>query len=359
MNAFMNSNLSEFHRKNGRGLIAHLMVVTHFLQKSTLEKLSARPGYEKLNLSYQGYISLLAERDFSPGELAARLGISKQACSKTVRELESLGLIERRKNPEDSRSSWLSLTAKGLALLQDGIDATNQAQQQFAEKVGTDRLEQLIAVLDTLCGKLAIELPKYAVFGEEGEATSVVSGRPSRLNLLLPKLSQVFHQSLLKSLSDKGFQGLKPSLGQVLGMIRPEGGRIQYIASVIGVSKQAVAAIAAELEQAGYIRREADPADKRQVILKLSENGLQLLSEAERGVRDLEAEIATMLSEEDYHLLEGTMAALYIQVVDDFDQASVLPEKIRQLSEYLVDELGAAGARALAQQLITITRGKL
>ncbi len=355
MKVFTDASISEYQRSLYRGLIAHLMVVTHFVQKTTMDKLVEGRRYHKLNLAYEGYISVLAEGDIAPGELAARLGISKQACSRTIKELAARDLVARRNNPDDSRSSLLSLTNQGRLLLRDGVEVTTEIYQQFVAHVGVERMQQLIAVLDKLCTNLAIEQPGYRV---PVAANGVVAGvRPTRLSILLPTLNTYFRQSLLKSLQDQGFKGLKPSFGQVLGLISREGRRIQYIASVTGVSKQAVAMIAADLEHAAYITREADPDDKRQVILHLSPLGAQLLSESVAGVQALEVSIRGLLSEEEYQLLDDTLAAIYLQVAEHYDTANVLPAKIQQLSDYLLAELGVAGVRSLTQHLMSITRG--
>jgi DNA-binding MarR family transcriptional regulator len=349
------ASISDYRQSINRGLIAHLMVVTHFIQKTTMDTLMEGGRYSKLSLAYERYISLLAEEDLSPGELATILGISKQACSKSIKELEASGLVVRRKNPEDSRSSLLSLTAEGRQLLQDGIAITSGIYQQFAAQVGIERMQQLVEIQEKLCSGFNIEW-RISPRLESETALANVAG-PIGFNLLLPKLNTYFRQVLLASLTDKGFTGLKPSLGQVLGLISREDRRIQYIASVTGISKQAVAALAADLEREGYITRAPDPGDRRQVILSLSPLGGKLLSESVLGIQSLDASIRGMLSKKEYQLLEDTFAAIYLQVAEHYDTANVLPARIQQLSEYLLAELGVSGVRSLTRHLMTITRG--
>lgn len=352
------NDISAFQRSqhpapgNAQGLVAHLMVLAHFVHRSTLERLSADGRYKKLSLTFEGYISLLAQRDYTPGELAEHLGVSKQTCSQTLRELDRLGLVSRRRNPRDSRSSIVSLSEQGLALLQDGITITGDIHRQFADQVGADKLEQLLRILEKLCAVLDIQTPTLNALGPAG------GQRPTRLNVLLPALNGYFHNTLLAALTERGFAGLKSSFGQVLGVISRNGRTIQYIASVIGISKQAIAATAADLEQHGYIVRESDPDDKRQSILRLSPQGQKLLAASIACVRALETDIHRLLGDSDYTLLENVLATLYIQVADHYDAVSVLPAKIQQLSDYLLAELGVSGAQALAQQLMTLTRGK-
>lgn len=358
MNTPANANISsESPGLNGQGLVAHLIAVTHFVQKTTQEKLIASERYDKLSLSYEGYISLLAVRDYSPGELAAQLEISKQACSKVIRELESLGFIQRRKNPEDSRSSLLSLADKGRTLLQDAVGYTVEIQEQFASVIGVERLQQLIEQMEALCRVRGIEVPRFSA--SDSADGVMLSDRPTRLNLLSAKLNRNFRHSLFVSLKEKGFQGLKSSFGQVLGMIGSEGVRIQYLASVIGISKQAIAVTATELEQQGYIVREQDPGDKRQVILRATPLGADLLEEALVSVRDLEQSIREAIGTSAYQILDETLAILYAEVSEHYESASLSPANLRHRAEELMAELGAAGAHALAQQLMVLTRGKL
>ncbi len=354
MNAFMDANSSDHRGSFHRGLIAHLIVVTHFVQKVTLDKLVAGRGYAKLSLAYYGYILLLAEADHQPGELAAKLGISKQACSKSVRELEAIELIARRGNPEDSRSSLLSLSARGRQLLQDGIEVTAETYQQFAVDVDAKRTRQLIELLEELCRDQGIDLTGFSALDAAGKP---VADSRVRLSLLMFRLTASFRQALFDALNAREFKGLKPSYGQVLGLLHSEERRIQYIASIIGVSKQAIAATALDLEQAGYITRHQDQDDRRQIVLSLSPLGRRLLSESVASVRVLEASIRQRLGDANYRLLDDTLSAMYLQVAEHHDRSNVLPARIQQLSEQLLAELGTAGVRSLARHLMTITRG--
>jgi len=357
MDAYVTAPFGGLQQAIGQGLIAHLMVVTHFVRKRTMGALIDSGRYEQLSLAYTGYISCLAERDQTPGELSQRLGISKQACSKTLKELEQSGFVTRRINPQDSRSTVLSLTAKGLKLLEDGIAATEAALGELAETVGREQLDRLVTGLERLRRESGIEPPAYLTL-QPGEQVGLAA-RPGRVNLLLNLLSDHFHQRLRAELLEMGFPVVKPSCGQVLGLISREGRHIQYIASVLGVTKQAIAASAAELEQQGYITRQPDSRDRRQLILALSPLGTSLLEQAVACAEALQASIRRSLGAAEYRQLETTLEAMYLQVAEGHDGGNLLPAKIQYFSEYLLEELGVAGARALAMQLMEITRGKL
>ncbi len=356
MISFINANLGQFSNPDAQSLIVHIMLLTHYVQKEAMDKLLESKRYTKLNLAYEGYISILAEGECSPGEIANRLGITKQACSKTLKELEGMQLIDRHQAAEDARSFKISLSPAGLQLLQDGIDVTNEIHRQFAEEIGSEQLAQLIVILEKLCRHFGLgQVPFRALESSDGHARSP---RPPRLNVLLPQLTNYIERSVLTAMEAKGFKGLKPSFGQVLGMINRESRKIQYIASVIGVSKQAIAATASELEQLGYVSRDPDPNDKRQILLSLTPLGKQLLTDSVAEVRALESAMEALLSNSENRLLNDSMAALYSRVVKHYYGPAVLPARLRQLSDSLVAELGVTGAHALGQHLINITRGK-
>ncbi len=343
-------SIRNFRDNVGRGLVAHLMVIAHFVHKSTLENLLESGRYEKLSLAYAGYIAALAEGPCTPGTLAAKLDTSKQACSKILRELDKLGLVSRRTNPADSRSSLLTLTETGLQLLKDGTRVTNRIHAELTEAVGEARLAELDRVVEAL--RIALQLPAPSHSFVEPE----IENAP-RLNILLPMLSDALRQRLGAALRADGFSGLKTSLGQVLGLVAREGRHIQYMASILGVSKQSAASSVAELDELGYVTREQDPTDRRQVIVQLTPRGEELIAASLAKTRELEAEILQLLGERDYRTLDTTLEALYLTMAERYDSAGILPARIQQLSDFLLNELGVAGSRTLAQHLLNITRG--
>ncbi|MFV8816632.1 MarR family winged helix-turn-helix transcriptional regulator [Haliea sp. E17] len=343
-------SIRNFRDTVGRGLVGHLMVIAHFVQKSTLDSLLESGKYQKLSLAYASYMGALAEGPCTPGALAAKLDTSKQACSKIIRELESLGLTSRSANPEDSRSSLITLTGQGQQLLQDGMQVANRIQAELADAVGEEALRDLDRVIDGLRIELGIPQPDYTF------ANAAIRRAP-RLNALLPLLNDALRLRLATALAGRGFAGLKSSFGQVLGLAAREGRHIQYMASILGVSKQSVAATVAELDTLGYVVRETDPADRRQVIVRLSPRGEELIRSSIDCARELETELRDHLGERDFQVLENTLEALYLKMAEKYDNAGVLPARIQQLSDFLINELGVAGTRTLAQHLLNITRG--
>ncbi|MHC3000240.1 MarR family winged helix-turn-helix transcriptional regulator [Microbacterium sp. HJ5] len=67
--------------------------------------------------AYKVFTTIVRRESVTLSALAESLMADKGQISRTVRELEQLGLVERTPDPDDGRSSLLSPTAEGLARL--------------------------------------------------------------------------------------------------------------------------------------------------------------------------------------------------------------------------------------------------
>ncbi|MER7394867.1 MarR family transcriptional regulator [Streptomyces sp. NPDC000151] len=71
-------------------------------------------------------------------DLGRRLGVSKQAASKTVAGLEKLGYVQRKASARDQRQVEVTLTARGVEALTLSGDILNQLRDEWAAEVGED-----------------------------------------------------------------------------------------------------------------------------------------------------------------------------------------------------------------------------
>ena len=83
-------------------------------------------------------------------ELADAAGIRPQSMMTIVHELESLGLLERRADPLDSRAKLIDFTAAGRNLIDELSRSTETVWQQYAGILGEASLEQTMGNLNTL-----------------------------------------------------------------------------------------------------------------------------------------------------------------------------------------------------------------
>ncbi len=81
------------------------------------------------------------------GELAAAMGLSASALSRNLQPLVSAGWVELTPG-DDARSRVVSITAAGRAQRQAGQRAWKQAQLAFNQRLGSERVAALHALLD-------------------------------------------------------------------------------------------------------------------------------------------------------------------------------------------------------------------
>jgi DNA-binding MarR family transcriptional regulator len=93
------------------------------------------------------------------GALAERLGVSQQAASKTVADLERRGYAARERDPADARSRLVALTARGEAAIAAARDHRAALEAGLAERLGPRRVEQTRRLLGDAVRELGAEPP--------------------------------------------------------------------------------------------------------------------------------------------------------------------------------------------------------
>jgi DNA-binding MarR family transcriptional regulator len=76
-------------------------------------------------------------------ELARRLGVSRQAASQIVQQIEGKGFLERTPDPVDGRAVLVRHTPAGRALLLDALTLMDEIEAGYAELVGARSMEQM------------------------------------------------------------------------------------------------------------------------------------------------------------------------------------------------------------------------
>ncbi|WP_367138717.1 MarR family winged helix-turn-helix transcriptional regulator [Saccharothrix sp. HUAS TT1] len=92
---------------------------------------------------------LAAQPSATAVDLAAHLGVSKQAATRTVAELVDWGYVHRTPHPTDRRAHSLRLTGKGRSYLRFADELWAELEQEFADLVGAERLAALREGMET------------------------------------------------------------------------------------------------------------------------------------------------------------------------------------------------------------------
>ena len=118
--------------------------------ETQLMELDKLKGHTRLKMSFSQVISHISPHGSLINDLAKINGVSKQAISQVVKEVEDLGYIERKQNPRDARSTQLFLTDYGLQLIADSVENISVLRAQFVEVLGERQLREFSGQIEAL-----------------------------------------------------------------------------------------------------------------------------------------------------------------------------------------------------------------
>jgi DNA-binding MarR family transcriptional regulator len=128
---------------------ALLRVPWEAVQEHMLARLHAE-GFADFDASYLTVFRYPSPEGERPSELAARRRVSKQALNHLLGQLEQRGYLRRDPDPEDGRSKRISLTPRGAKAVAIIRQAVTEMEDQWAERLGPERFEQLRSLLQEL-----------------------------------------------------------------------------------------------------------------------------------------------------------------------------------------------------------------
>jgi DNA-binding MarR family transcriptional regulator len=106
-----------------------------------IERRLAAVGYDDIRVADGVVFQHLVVAAMPIGALAARLGVTQQATSKAVADLERRGYVERTADPADARARIVRLTARGEAVVAADREQRAALVEELAQRLGPDRAE--------------------------------------------------------------------------------------------------------------------------------------------------------------------------------------------------------------------------
>jgi DNA-binding MarR family transcriptional regulator len=126
---------------------------------------------------------------------------------------------------------------------------------------------------------------------------------PRLLGLVVRQMTD----DLQRRLHDAGFVDQRLAHNTVFAHIPPEGIRLTALAERAAMTKQAMGELVADLERLGYVRRRADPADRRAKIIELTDRGWEAVAVALASFADMERELAQHVGAQRVRTLRATL----------------------------------------------------
>lgn len=131
--------LMEARGRNLRQLLLRSTRLVSTLLEAELE----RRGYDDIRLSHSVLIANLDLAGNSITEVADRAQMTKQSMGLLAEELEELGYLTRRIDPNDARARVLCFTARGRRLLFDSLKIIEKIERDAAARLGKETMDGL------------------------------------------------------------------------------------------------------------------------------------------------------------------------------------------------------------------------
>ena len=335
----------DIERRYQDNVARHILSISLYMQSEIMGALTVSHGHSQLRINFEPYISMAARSGVRLSEIAEMLGISRQAAKQTANQIEKAGSLLRASDPSDGRAKLLVTTPRAMMLVKQGAAEALALENQFAELVGEGNIAQLNLSMTKLSRRLGL------LFPYQGEQALTLAAT-------LPRMSDYITRRLQQLTMQKGHPQLKRSFGTVLTAIGPRGGRIQQMARSRDISKQAVSAIATELEALGYIERVADAADARQIVLQFTKAGRALIADSVDSVNQLVAEFAEAIGDGELEHLKHTVAKIYrLQHLEEDIFGNASGNDIQAMAQQLSMQMGEQGAINLGRLLLAGNSG--
>ena len=116
------------------------------VQRRMLQRLHD-DGFADLDFAHLNVFQYPGPQGTRPSELAARLGMTKQALNYLLGELERLGYLQRKPDPDDLRSKRVVLTARGASAIRVIREAVVEVETTWAGQLGPERFAEFRSLL--------------------------------------------------------------------------------------------------------------------------------------------------------------------------------------------------------------------
>jgi DNA-binding MarR family transcriptional regulator len=117
-------------------------------------------------------------------------------------------------------------------------------------------------------------------------------------------------RQVVAGLAAADFDDVRPAHFAVFQHIPPEGIRLTALADAALMTKQSMGYLVDDLEARGYVERVPDPTDRRAKVVRLTARGRAVEETVRQVIRQIEADWAARLGQEEYQHLTRLLRAL-------------------------------------------------
>lgn len=134
-------------------LLRLLFRATHAMNAELVKRLREK-GHGDFQPSFTALLAHVDTEGIPVGEVARRMGVTRQAVSQLATAVERAGWLRRDAHPTDGRSVMLRHTPAGRAILMAALEAMEAIESDYAAQLGDETLDELKQDLERLLGAI-------------------------------------------------------------------------------------------------------------------------------------------------------------------------------------------------------------
>jgi DNA-binding MarR family transcriptional regulator len=127
-----------------------LFTALHAACDAAVLRRMATAGFTDVRPAHGYVFQHVMEQPIRISELAQKLGMTVQGASKLVIEMEGMGYVSRRLDPDDQRNRFVAVTDRGWAAIEAGRTARAAVTAELLGALGEAASDQLINALQQL-----------------------------------------------------------------------------------------------------------------------------------------------------------------------------------------------------------------
>lgn len=148
----MEGKLEELHefKQDKDRQIGRLIAKSHRLVREIASEFLRAKGYINFRVGHMVALIHIDLEGSNINHLASLAGVTKQAMSKLVKELQDEGFVSIEKHPNDARTLIVKLSDKGINTMLHWKECTAHIDSKFSEIIGSEKVEQLKNILSII-----------------------------------------------------------------------------------------------------------------------------------------------------------------------------------------------------------------
>ena len=144
---------------HGPPLLGLLLRLLHQHWSQSIEAALNDAGFGDIRPPHANVFAFVPAEGIQVSELAQLSRVRKQTMAQAVEQLEEMGYVERRPDPQDRRGRLVFLSERGQAVRPVGAAAGRSVEQHWARLTSPETIQALRGSLETLLAELGRHEP--------------------------------------------------------------------------------------------------------------------------------------------------------------------------------------------------------